>query len=247
MTRLTVVIFVLLICNFCNQPRNSHVLPDPSLEKNFAMIKYMDDNGVPVMASLVGAEPITIASRRSYVDLAIQDGRTPTERFVIKPGADVSISYDMRGNFVVKQDLGNDLLPFDMNYLRLRDSILFENRPSAMSEFVRYWMMLELNGYSKTKDQSLLKDLDALRDRAYVDLSRERQFLDSLGNLDLMSPERLEFYRLLNKFDSIRLGAYPDFGESTKFLPDEAIAMVKPKTFGDKKFLTFYDDWMRKY
>lgn len=223
------------------------VIPDSLqqlFEQNDTMIKYMTDEGIPVVERILAGSPdITVAVNREFINVAVQDSRRLIRHFVLKNGDVVKLVYDKDGYLFLTHERPEDEgLPYDENYESLRDSILFKGNRHAFDEFSRYWLMLEMNRMTSSIDGDLLRDLETLQRKSIQDFRMEKAFLDSLESAGQISSYVAGFYHLLITFDSIRVLSYPQFSFNSLVAPSAAMGIAKPEVFDDPRHLVFYDD-----
>lgn len=228
------------------------IIPDSlqrSFELNGTMIKYMTDEGIPVVEHILNARSqIIISVGREYVNVGIQDNEKRTRNFVLRNGDAVELAYNNDGELTfTHKNQDYDALPYDDNYLALRDSILFSSGKHSFDEFLRYWFMLDATWMTDSIDDELWHDLEILQKRSIQDFAAEKALLDSLESKELLSSYVAEFYRLVATFDSIRIVSYPQFSFSTLVSAFEAMAIAEPELFNDPRYLVFYDDCIENH
>ncbi len=216
-------------------------------EKAGTMLKYMTDEGMPVMEFLSTQTPkVAISVERDYIEIGLQNYQTVTQCFILRKGDSTWLTTNGR-NFILR-GVNHDGYRFDATYPTERNNILFEHDESGAEKFLQLIRLADTYYIDLNKDHELKRKLYRLEEEAYLDFEKENQFLDSLKNDSLISDAIEEFYRLKISFDSIKIASYiesfPSFKEGVVLRPFTLLEGTKRKVFNNYKHLTFFDDWL---
>lgn len=213
--------------------------------KRGAKVKYLSDNGFEIVEYLNSHNlEVQIKSSRQLINIGFQDGTLPTQNLILSQGDHAVLHYSENGTFSYSLSSGKEPHPFDIDYQHMRDSILFKGHSPTSDEFFRVIMLIDVNHVALSQVPDVLAEVMRLKPKAFLDIEKERSFLDSLLNNNLISQQAYEYYQIETVFDSSAIAVFPNYSSSSISLPVQKLELRSLKFFNELRYLVIYDDWL---